>query len=373
MQCWWIGLIGPADIARGKGLPEMHRSLHGLAWFGVGVCCVLLSPCCAFAGPCELQGAFSSTQWATIGDVGNRRPTDAEAGAFRLPGDPVNPGRVDYAYRIATTEVTVAQHLEFLNAYAPFLDPSVFRWGSGLTGFFILHTNPGSGSVPTFEALDPAMTQWPTEMGWESAARMVNWLHNGQVGEASAFEGGVYDASTFGRDENNRPTHNFSPAPGARFSIPTHDELYKAMYYDPNKPNDDGTLGAYWQYPDSSDTPLIAGLPEDGGQTLVGLDRRHPLPVGSYSDVVTPWGLLDASGGVAEWTTTPVNNSLFVRDSSFRGGVNSEFDDWFHLWLFGSSPLNSAPYGVRLVSSIPTPGAVAVFCFLCIAGHRRRR
>ncbi|MGE3108212.1 MAG: hypothetical protein AB7G11_07555 [Phycisphaerales bacterium] len=54
-------------------------------------------------------------------------------------------------------------------------------------------------------------------MTWEMSARYVNWLQNNKASEQWAFESGVYDTSTFFRDEQGRPHHQTVPSPGARF------------------------------------------------------------------------------------------------------------------------------------------------------------
>lgn len=57
-------------------------------------------------------------QWATITHPGNRHVNAQEGPNFHPPysGPNLRIGRVDYIYRIATTEVTTGQYLEFVNA-----------------------------------------------------------------------------------------------------------------------------------------------------------------------------------------------------------------------------------------------------------------
>ena len=92
--------------------------------------------------------------------------------------------------------------------------------------------------------------------------------------------------------------------PGARFFLLNQDEWTKAVYYDPDRFGEG--QGGYWRYPDGSDTPLIPGAPgvgqTSGGWDYVAAGATHP-DVGAYG-VETPWGLLDASGGVREWLET---------------------------------------------------------------------
>src|SRR5690606_7464109 len=59
--------------------------------------------------------------------------------------------------------------------------------------------------------------------------------------------------------------------------------------------------GGYWQYPTRTNEPVHPGLPEDGGQRNAGRhDDGFPLAVRSYPDVLSYYGLYDASGGRSE-------------------------------------------------------------------------
>ncbi|MHC4976488.1 MAG: hypothetical protein ACYTF7_07760, partial [Planctomycetota bacterium] len=179
-------------------------------------------------------------------------------------------GRVDYEYRIATTEVTAEQYLEFLNAYKPFAeDPTDSELlGPLVFDFTVVGTNELVYSIL------PGWEQAPTPMSWRMAARYCNWLHNNKAHEAWAFESGVYDTSTFtayvdpdtGKIViNDQPTRS----DGARFWIPNLDEWTKAAHYDPHKHGENQP--GYWLFPTSSDEPPIPDLPENGGETSSGL------------------------------------------------------------------------------------------------------
>src|SRR5690606_16629073 len=133
-----------------------------------------------------------------------------------------------YEYRMAMTEVTVGQWFELVQAYAQFHDfgglaPPAF------TGFGISYSFAGLFIRPGISPNRPA------DMSWEYAARYCNWLHNGKVNEAWAFESGVYDTSTFTFNDDGRPNHQFHRSPGARYWIPSLDEWTKAAYHDPTR------------------------------------------------------------------------------------------------------------------------------------------
>jgi len=244
----------------------------------------------AFGGdPLSLFGY----DFALVGDPGNRDTNDEEVPMY--PDTRV--GGVEYEFRLATTEVTVGQHLEFVIAYYPFyvkntgsqLGHTAFTDVAIRAAFGQIHIRPGH-----FEGQ-------PTDMSWEYAARYINWLHHGKVVEDWAFETGVYDTSTFVQDDDGNWQHQAQRNLGARFWMPTKDEWMKAGYWDPNKNNG---KGGYWIFQNSSDIEPYPGFPDEGGERNAGDTDEFPLAVGSYPSVMSPWGMYDMSGGQSEYTET---------------------------------------------------------------------
>jgi len=299
-------------------------------------------------------------QWSTVGG-GVNRPANAQElagspwqGGLTFPFEPVAQD-----FRISKTEITNTQWLGFYRAYIQF-NPTP---AASISGGDIRVLNGVVRIVPGRE-------QWPATMGWEFAARYANWLHNGMAMTAQAFEQGVYDTSTFFRDENGVNHHQVDRAPGAKFWIPTFSEWVKAAYWDPSK---DNGAGGYWRYPNTSDTQLVAGLPgTPGAQTSAG--TQEGIPVGSYPDVRSPWGLLDVSGGVRELTSTllgdPQRNGVFTSPT----GVISSPPEFDQLGWFRTGGFSSEFAGLRIASSIPSSSGIAmcypVFCSWAI---RRKR
>lgn len=315
-------------------------------------------------------------QWATITHPGNRPASAEEAPQFYPPhSEPAFiRGRVDYVYRIATTEVTVGQWLEFVQAYGPYY--TGFRANSSFTGPYILPASLNPSEPPGYFAR-PGTENLATTMNWHMAARYVNWLHNGKAPQQEAFESGVYDASRFVQNPDGTWPALPDRSPGARFWIPSIDEWIKAVNYDPDRYGDG--LEGYWLRPNGTNDPLIPGYPDEGGQTLAGLGLPplgpipSPLPVGSYPDVVSPWGLLDASGGVTEWLDSgPDSESArHIKGSS----QFSEFDptatdrlDWVGT---GIPPLVSGS-GLRIASAVPTPTSAMILIVLYFVRRTER-
>lgn len=306
-------------------------------------------------------------EFVTVTAAGNAGFAPAPGAEWPAPGalgNNVGIGRVDYDYRIARTELTTGQWFEFVQAYAPFYTGP--RNDPNFTSRWIRPDNQGG------YAMGLGYENLPAEVGWDYAARYCNWLHNGRVNEAWAFESGVYDASTFGYN-GLYFTHNTTPAPGARVRLPTLDEWYKAVYFDPNR-NGPGQPG-HWTYPNASDTPLVPGLPWEGGQTMVDVETNGTFPlidVGSYGWVQTPWGLLDASGGVREWSTTAgPGNFAIVQMGTSNFHIAAFYVDRIDREIYSSSP--SGWGGVRLVTNIPGPSTFVVGAAVAVGLFSRRR
>ena len=230
--------------------------------------------------------------WLTVGDLNNPE-FEGLGGGGRFAGR----GRVAYPYRIAQTEVLTRQHLEFVEAYWPYYDGN--PRSEHFTGIFIRGEQNGNGYV--YEILS-GWEDSPNTMSLRMAARFCNWLHNGKVNEQWAFDNGVYDTSTFTRNPDRTYNDDYTRSNDARYWIPTLDEWYKAVYYDPDRSGPGN--GGWWDQPARSDDPLVIGYPMDDGETNASLWEWYnsDLPAGMYPDVQTPWGLLDASGGLPEHT-----------------------------------------------------------------------
>lgn len=301
-------------------------------------------------------------EWATIGDVGNRAVTQAEGPAlFDNNGNSVfgAVGSVDYAYRIATTEVTNTQYREFIRAYRPYWNDTPFS--IRLTGQYI-NWNPATDDYD----IRPGTENAGAKVTWHMAARYVNWLDNGKGTEQADFETGAYDTSTFGRDpDTNQLTDQLVRDADADFWIPNLSEWTKAMYWDPDK----GSDGGYWLYHNGSDSPAIYDLPSNGG-TSNGA-TMFQLDVGSY-DAQSPWGLFDGSGGEAEMLETASPTRVFrgLAGSQWSGGPAASED---RIGNLGALSPEASLFGFRIASTVPAPGWPAIIVGGLLWCHQRRR
>ncbi len=278
-------------------------------------------------------------------------------------------GSVAYEYRISRTEVTSQQWMEFINTYSGELgDPYHFSLASG--GFMPDSSYSGPGSRWTL--ISPSLANAPVfGISWRQAAMYMNWLHNDKQPTLAALQTGAYDTSTFGDLPGGQFTDAATHLPGAKYWIPTLDEWIKAAHYDPNRYGEG--QGGYWQSVNSTDDPLIAGLP-GVGQTSAGLEINDPLlgerdiPLGAYADQMSPWGLLDLSGGASEWT----EETYYPFFPNFGRGLegqpaglifpfsqNTDLIDYLGI----EGPSNHPRSSFRIATAVPLPGS-----FLVVAG-----
>jgi len=293
----------------------------------------------AFAQPVTME-------WVTVGNTGNA--ADPTTGF----------GSVGYEYRIGKTEVTNAQYAAFLNAvaasdpnglYNPIMGSRDPRGGitrSGTDGSYTYSVKANMGDKPV------------NFVSWYDAARMANWMTNGQG--SSGTESGVYTLT--GPTSISAITRNLSN-PDQIF-IPTEDEWYKAAYHQPFA--EGGDADDYWLYATQSNSvPMLATATSTGDVANPGQDVVNYLggadwngsPFGSVTTVGSAgstsfYGAFDMNGNVWEWNETLIGSNRGLRGSAFgssenalRSSFRGEFGPAFEL--------NS--FGFRLASPVPGP------------------
>lgn len=306
--------------------------------------------------------------WVTVGAVNNPAYGGPDPYGFAT-----GRGSVGYSYRISQDEVSTGQWLGFVNTFSTQSDDLRFfamptHWGAvqdtsyhGPGIRWRLRDAPDAAMRPVFG------------ISWRIAAMYCNWLVNNRSSDLSAIANGAYDASTFTDNPdwtvNDQEHHN----PGAAFWIPTWDEWLKSAHFDPNRYGPDQP--GWWQYSHTSDTAPIQGLPGQG-QTSVGLRLPNfgelDIPLGAYPSTLSPWGLLDVTGGAAEWTEELYMSSVRVLDGTGAGGHFPEID---LVYAFDSAPPSLRGFnGLRIASAVPSGSAGGcVMVFLVALTIRRRQ
>jgi formylglycine-generating enzyme required for sulfatase activity len=241
----------------------------------------------------------------TVSDPGN--PAEIVSGLGLV-------GKVNTTYRIAKTEVTNAQYVEFLNAKATTdslnlfdtsllfdFDRGIVRTGSpGSYTYAVKETAFGVGPGGSDYAYGDKPVTYVT---WYSAIRFANWMSNGQG--SGSTETGAYTLMGGTPTPSNAST--IVRNAGASWFLPNENEWYKAAYYD-------GMSGTYYDYPTHTDTVPNNNLPTadtgnsanflSGVVTTTG-DLDYPLTsVGAYPLSESYYQTRDQGGNAAEWDET---------------------------------------------------------------------
>ncbi|MFN8992442.1 MAG: SUMF1/EgtB/PvdO family nonheme iron enzyme [Pseudomonadota bacterium] len=325
--------------------------------------------------PAPPNGTLSRSQgidFVTIGQPGNA----PWAGNGTLGDRAIGRGRVDYEYRIGRFEVTTAQWVEFMNAaydrpandQIPFMQlPGV--WGA--VGTEPTVTNARRWSVPAGNEMRPV-----GNISWRMAAIYCNWLHNDKSLSRDAFLTGAYNVGTFGYTGPNGDqfTDQAARSPGARYFIPTWDEWLKATHFDPNRFGQ-GQPG-WWSFANMRETVTPIGLPPPFGTGEANAGSGSAgIPLGSYVNIMSPWGLYDTAGGMKEWTesiffSTTLDNGRIFDGSAYDTSTISDIIS-FREAEFPSFALGN--YGFRIAAAIPSPNTgIALGALFFIALRRRR-
>lgn len=334
---------------------EQRVNVVEVGWTRAAFAALAIFMCCATS---LAQVGPDGIDWVTVGAVGNQ-PWQGNG----TPGDrAVGRGGVNYEYKIGRFEVTTAQWVEFMNAA---YDRPRADWLPHLA-------NPSTWGAVGTTPNTPGGRRWAVPAGnemlgvggisWHQAAIYCNWLENNKSTDRAAFLNGAYDVSTFftiGNIFQDQAAHT----PGARYWIPTWDEWLKASHFDPNFTNPDGCRGKWWQYSTTSDTAPLPGPPGVGEHNR-GFSTPSPfgIPLGSYTNVTSPWGLYDTAGGTSEWTEeihalSDGTRSRYADGSWWLDGPGVAdrigvpgIDEFPNYALFDS--------GFRIASTVPSPNVL---------------
>ncbi len=310
---------------------------------------------------------YRGLDFVSVGDAGNRAPLVSET---KFGFGNVTSGAVSYNYQIMETETTVADFAEFATAYLPHhraIPNERFTFA-----FRNLQNGPNNSLIP-----QPGRGNWGMDTTWIMAARFANWIHNDRSNAPEAFFGGAYDLSPerFSLNQDGDTLADISREPGALVALPTPDEWAKATYYDANRYGEG--QGGYWFEPGSSNLNLIGAPPDlpiaetSRNIAIFAPEYGSGLPVLSYPQTRSPWGLADVSGGWEEALESSVSGlyGLVGRAGSSVDGLYIDAIDE----AFRSGRAYSGGVAIRLVR-IPAPGALmTVFVAGCISFKRRRR
>jgi len=284
--------------------------------------------------------------WVTVGDPGNTADTTTY-------------GAVADAFQIIKFEFQNSQYVDFLNAVDPNgTNPNlVYKtdMGSNARGGISFTSGAASGSKYAVKA---NMGDKPVNyVSWFNAARVANWLQNGQG--SGDTETGAYTLS--GATNGTAPARN----PGATFYIPTEDQWYKAAYYKGGSSN-----AGYWDYATQSDTPPTAVTADStgiGSAGSTGNFANYDLAAdwnnqnGNVTTIGTNggasyYGAFDMSGNTYEWNDLDGLASSGSSRGLGGGDWNGRAFDLSSSDRFTIFPaLKDSDSGFRLASPVPVP------------------
>jgi formylglycine-generating enzyme len=307
----------------------------------------------------------------TVGNIGNA-PDPATGDLF---------GDVSYEYFIATTEVTNAQYVAFLNAKAASdplelyntnmdSDPRGGITRTGVDGGYTYDTKANMADKPV------------NYVSWYDAIRFSNWMNNGQG--AGDTESGAY--TLLGGTPTPSNGLSITRNPGASWVLPSDNEWYKAAYHQPQAQG--GDTDDYWLYPTATNTDptmATAGLTGDidnPGANVAnyndGADwnslNGNVTTVGSAGLLSASfYGTLDQGGNVWEWNEALISGTYRgLRGGSYESVTASQLSTG--LQNVGLPTDEFYITGFRVVA-VPEPSTMALG-FVAVAGiafHARRR
>ena len=243
--------------------------------------------------------------WVTVGDPGNAGQTQ------NYSGTPMTFGAVADSFQIMKYEWTNSQYVDFLNSVAATDTYSLYDLQMGTQARGGITQSGASGSY-TY-AVKTNMGNKPVNfVTWFDAARVANWLQNGQLSGtagAASTETGAYTL-VGGQTSGTAPAKNL----GAQFYIPTENEWYKAAYY-----KGSGTNAGYWQYATqvTGTAPIAVGATGVGTGTSGGVS---PVITGNFANNnnAADWNSLDGNvttvgtnGGPSAYGAFDMNGNVF--------------------------------------------------------------
>jgi formylglycine-generating enzyme required for sulfatase activity len=282
--------------------------------------------------------ATVTIDWVTVGNAGNAADT---TDGDQITTDVQRYGAVGYTYQIGKYEVTNAQYGAFLNAAAK--TDSYGLYNSSMSSLGI--TRSGSSGSYSYSVTTALANRPVGYVSWYDAARMANWMMNGQG--SGSTETGAYTL-------NGATSGIFLANAVAQVYIPNEDEWYKAAYY--NAANQ-----TYSLYPNGQNSITTA-------DANYGYSVGSATDVGTYSSDPSMYGTFDQGGNVWEWNDAVIGSSRGYRGSSWhhygdhylassnRYKLDAPSSEFFHLGF----RLASVPEPSSLVLTMLASGVVLI-------------
>jgi formylglycine-generating enzyme len=292
------------------------------------------------------NGGPISIATVTVGDPGNA-------------ADSTGYGAVDHIYQIGKYDVTTSQYATFLNAVAATDTYGLYNsnMASGFAAAGIIQSGTsGSYSYSVVAGHENFPINYVT---WGSAARLANWLQNGQpsgVEGPGTTETGAYTLNgAISTAALMAVTRNLN----ATDFIPTESEWYKAAYY-----KGGGLNAGYWTYPTQNNSTPSNVLSDTGTNNANFYNNGYTDPtnyltsVGAFAASPGPYGTFDQGGDLFQW------NETAVVPGSLRGLRGASLNDFsVNLRSSFSGAVDPTAEHLNLgfrVASVPEPRSVVL-------------
>ena len=290
-------------------------------------------------------------QFVSVGDAGN--VADSTTGL----------GAVGYPYSIGEYDVTAAQYTAFLNAVATTNDPyGLYSLSMSGSADCDIQRSGTSGSYSYSVA-----SQWANRpvnfASFGNAARLCNWLQNGQPTGGTEGNGTTETGSyTLNGATSNAALLAVTRTSTATYCLPTENEWYKAAYY-----KGGGTNAGYWLYPTQSNTapsavaPPGLGEPSGSANYLSVLGSNHLTDVGAYVNSPGPYGTFDQGGEVYQWTDSLLSSpyaGFAMMNSSWESSSSNELRSDNTIWPW--SPTDQYNFTGFRVVAVPEPSTLGL-------------
>lgn len=278
-----------------------------------------------------------------VGNPGNENDIPAVRGGPAF-------GSVATGYQIGKYDVTAQQYCSFLNAVAKKDLHHLYDTNMQEDPNIASITRSGEVDNYSYEVI-PGRERLPiTYVRWFAAIRFCNWLENGRpTGEQSP------ETTECGSFTNNEG--HWEAVPGAKWSLPTESQWYKAAYYNP--PSSSNSLGFYSAFGTSSLEIPGNKLEEAAFSNRANYARNSiytqegPLyltPVGTFTASASPCGAYDMAENVDQWTTAVSGQGIIVRGGSWAS--QSSEDLKFSSAGAVDPSLGTSTIGFRLVYNV---------------------